>query len=220
MKKILLIIIGIIVIISVQLVKPIIELLKEQLPAGVELIAFSPTDSFIALTSIVFILVGIFLTPIILIGIIKITKPAMYKKEKDLLIKLIPISSILFFLGATLGIIIMLKFGLVFFAQLSVEYGMKNMWSLGNLINSIAYMGFLMGLTFQLPIIIITVVNQKLISLKEIVKLRKFVILGALVVSAIVTPPDIISQLTMAIPLILLYEGTIYYIRKTGVKSC
>ena len=69
------------------------------------------------------------------------------------------------------------------------------------------------GIAFQLPIIVTVLVKQKIVELAQLKKIRKHIIVALLILSAFLTPPDIISQILMAVPLYLLFEGTLLYLK-------
>ncbi|MGN6703190.1 MAG: twin-arginine translocase subunit TatC, partial [Burkholderiaceae bacterium] len=131
--------------------------------------------------------------------------PGLYAHEKRLIAPLVVSSSILFVAG--IAFCYFLVFGVIFrfinnFAPASISVAPD--------IDS--YFGFVMtmfvafGLTFEVPIVVIVLVRMGLVSLEKLRSLRPYVIVGAFVVAAVVTPPDIMSQLLLAVPLCLLFE--------------
>jgi sec-independent protein translocase protein TatC len=131
--------------------------------------------------------------------------PGLYTHEKKLVAPLVISSSVLFIAGVAFCYFFV--FGVVFkfvndFAPASVSVAPD--------IDS--YFGFVMtmfiafGLTFEVPIVVIVLVRMGLVSIEKLKEIRPYVVVGAFVIAAIVTPPDIMSQLLLALPLCLLYE--------------
>jgi sec-independent protein translocase protein TatC len=131
--------------------------------------------------------------------------PGLYTHEKKLIAPLVISSSILFIAG--IAFCYFFVFGVVFkfvndFAPASVSVAPD--------IDS--YFGFVMtmflafGITFEVPIVVIVLVRMGLVTVEKLKEIRPYVIVGAFVIAAIVTPPDVMSQLLLAVPLCLLYE--------------
>jgi sec-independent protein translocase protein TatC len=131
--------------------------------------------------------------------------PGLYTHEKKLVAPLVISSSILFLAGV--AFCYFLVFGVVFkfinnFAPKSIAVAPD--------IES--YFGFVMtmfiafGMTFEVPIVVIVLVRMGLVTVEKLKQIRPYVIVGAFVIAAVVTPPDIMSQMLLALPLCLLYE--------------
>jgi len=192
---------------------PLVSWFSSMLPEGITLVAFSPTDTFIAVMTIIFAFAIIFTTPIALFEMIRFVKPALYQKERKDLMKILPISVALFVSGAIFGVYIMIFIGLNFFAKIATMYGINNLWSLSGLVEGIASISIAFGIAFQLPIMLVFLVKFGFVKRSDLTSFRVTVFLGLLIVSAIVTPPDAISMLFMALPLYALYEGTLVYLK-------
>ena len=189
------------------------------LPAGVILVAFSPTDTFISVATIIIAFAAVLTAPIALLELVRFVSPALYEKEKQGLMKLLPVSIILFIAGASFGIYVMVFIGLQFFAELATSYGVSNMWTLSGLMESIAFIGIAFGVAFQMPIFIVFLVNYGFLKIEHLIPLRPLVFIGILILSAFLTPPDALSMLLMAIPLYGLFEGTLLYLKIFNIKN-
>lgn len=198
---------------------PLVSWFSAMLPEGVTLVAFSPTDAFIAVLTIIFAFALIFTAPIALLELIRFVKPALYKKEKKAMMKILPVSIILFVSGAIFGVYIMIFIGLKFFASVATSYGISNLWSLSGLIEGIASIAVVFGLAFQLPIVIVFLVRLGIIKRSDLTTFRPVIFVALLAISAIVTPPDAISMFFMALPLYGLYEGTLFYLKIRNKES-
>ncbi|MBT4870303.1 MAG: twin-arginine translocase subunit TatC [Candidatus Diapherotrites archaeon] len=191
----------------------IVEFFKSLLPEGIMLVAFSPVEVFFSIIWVVIAFAAVFTFPLILVELLRFISPALYDNERKLLTRVFPISLFLFIVGAIFGVSIMAFFGLIFFADFGVTYGIQNLWSLGGLINTMAMVAIGFGIAFQLPIIVTFLVKQKIVELAQFKAVRLHIIVALLIISAVLTPPDIISQILMAVPLYLLFEGTLLYLK-------
>ena len=131
--------------------------------------------------------------------------PGLYMHEKRLVAPLIFSSTILFILGV--AFCYYLVFGTVFkfisdFAPKSISVAPD----IENYLDFVLMMCLAFGLTFEVPVVVIVLVRMGIVSVEKLKAIRSYVIVGAFVIAAIVTPPDIMSQLFLAVPLCLLYE--------------
>ncbi len=151
-------------------------------------------------------LAGLLLTlPHTLYQIWSFVAPALHVHEKHLVLPLITSSTVLFFVGIVFAYFFV--FGVVFsFMAKVVPVSME--W----LPDSSEYLDFAMGMfisfgtAFETPVVVVALVRMGIVSLEKLISIRAYVIVGAFVVAAVVTPPDVVSQLMLAIPLWLLFE--------------
>ena len=137
--------------------------------------------------------------------------PALYKKEKVFFKPISFLIPILFFLGVIFAYFILIpiiwKFFLSFESAQSSDYFSIELESrMGEYMKLIMYLLFSCGLSFLFPILLIILAKLKVVSVESLKKQRKFFFIGILIFSAVFTPPDIISQLGIAIPLICFFE--------------
>ena len=191
----------------------IVDFVKSLVPSTIEIVAFSPTEVFIAVATVVIAFAVILTAPFFIFEALKFIMPALYKNERRMVKIVLPISSTLFVVGAIFGLMVMAFFGLTFFAEFGASYGIKNIWSLSNLISSFTTMAIGFGIAFQFPLLLVLLVRLNIVELKTLKKIRPHMIVLLLVVGAILTPPDVISQLLLAAPLYALYEGTLLYLK-------
>jgi sec-independent protein translocase protein TatC len=188
-------------------------------PENIELVAFSPTEVFVTVLTIVIGFSIVFTFPIFLIETIKFIMPALFEEERKLILSMLPISIFLFIIGAIFGIWIMAFFGLIFFANFAAPYGITNLWSLSGVMSTFLVTAIGFGIAFQLPIVVIILVKNNFITIDQLKSIRKYLIVFLLIISAILTPPDVISQIAMALPLYFLFEVTLIYLKVTNNKS-
>ena len=185
------------------------------LPAGTKLLATGVITPFMVPLKVT--LFGAFLIalPYVLWQVWMFVAPGLYRHEKRLAGPLIASSVLMFFAGMAYCYYVV--FGFVFkfiagFAPASVSVSP----------DIEAYFGFVMsmfiafGLTFEVPIVVVLLVRFGIATIDKLKKARPYVIVGAFIVAAIFTPPDVLSQLLLAIPLCILYELGILVARFVG----
>ncbi len=135
--------------------------------------------------------------------------PALYEKEKKNAKLFIFVASFLFFLGVLFGYFVIVPMSVNFFASFKVSEVVKNQFSLDSYISLIKTSVIACGLFFEMPIIIYFLTKLGLVTPQFLRKYWKYAVIIILIVSAIVTPPDVVSQLIVAIPMLLIYEVSI-----------
>lgn len=175
------------------------------LPAGSQMIATGVITPFLIPVKVTLLVAFVIALPWVLYQVWSFVAPGLYTHEKRLIAPLVISSSLLFVAG--IAFCYFFVFGMVFsFIQ---DFAPKSI-SVAPDIDS--YFGFVMtmfiafGLTFEVPIVVIVLVRMQLVTVERLREIRPYVIVGAFVIAAIVTPPDVVSQLLLAIPLCLLYE--------------
>lgn len=136
--------------------------------------------------------------------------PALYEKEKKNAKIFIFIASILFFIGVLFGYFVVVPMSVNFFATFKVSEVVKNQFSLDSYISLIKTSVIASGLFFEMPIIIYFLTKLGLVTPQFLRKYWKYAVVIILIVAAIVTPPDVVSQLIVAIPMLLIYEISIF----------
>ena len=138
--------------------------------------------------------------------------PGLYAHEKRLVLPLVVSSTVLFFLG--MAFCYFFVFGTVF--SFIAQFAPKSITVAPDIeayFNFVLGMFIAFGVTFEVPVVVVVLVMTGMISVEKLKEIRSFVIVGAFIVAAIVTPPDVVSQLLLAIPLCLLYEVGIFVAR-------
>jgi sec-independent protein translocase protein TatC len=182
------------------------------LPAGTKLLATGVITPFMVPLKVTLFMALLIALPYVLWQAWAFVAPGLYKHEKKLAAPLIASSVLMFALGMAYCYFIV--FGLVFkfiagFAPASVAVSP----------DIEAYFGFVMGmflafgLTFEVPIIVVLLARFGIADVQKLKQARPYVIVGAFIVAAVFTPPDVLSQLLLAIPLCLLYELGIFLAR-------
>lgn len=155
--------------------------------------------------------------PYILFQVWKFIAPGLYPRERKATIPLVVFATIFFFVGASFAYYIVFPLGFQFFLNYA-EGSVIASLSLGWYLTFVVKLIMAFGIAFELPVIIFVLGRLGLVSAAAMRKGRKIAILVIFVVAAILTPPDVVTQVMMAGPMILLYEGSIIIVRLFGKK--
>jgi sec-independent protein translocase protein TatC len=147
--------------------------------------------------------------PYILWQVWKFISPALYENERKHAGSFIIVSSLLFFIGVLFGYFVVLPLSINFFATFNVSKSIVNQFTVDSYVSMVKTSLVGSGLVFEMPIIIYFLAKLGLVTPEFLRKYRKFAIVINLTVAAIVTPPDIPSQIIVSIPLLALYEVSI-----------
>jgi sec-independent protein translocase protein TatC len=175
------------------------------LPVGAKMIATGVITPFMVPMKVTMMLAVIISLPWVLYQLWAFVAPGLYAHEKKLVAPLVISSSLLFIAGVAFCYFFV--FGTVFkfindFAPKSISVAPD----IENYFDFVMTMCLAFGLTFEVPVVVVVLVRMGLITVEKLKSIRPYVIVGAFVIAAVVTPPDIMSQLFLAVPLCLLYE--------------
>lgn len=144
--------------------------------------------------------------------------PALYKEERKALGSWIFISTFLFFGGMAFSIWLILPLMMKFSIGFSTE-NIKATIGLANFLNLSGWLTLAFGVMFQAPVVVLLVVKFGLVSAETLAYARPYVMTGILILSAILTPPDIVSQIMLAVPTWLLFELGLMAAKRIEIKS-
>jgi len=147
--------------------------------------------------------------PYILSQIWGFIAPGLYKHEKNLAVPLMISSTLLFYLGLAFAYFIVFPLAFGFLAAIELE-GVQTMPDISSYLDTVLKMFFAFGITFEIPVALILMVKMGITTPESLRKKRPYIIVGVFVVGMLLTPPDIISQTLLAIPMWVLYEVGIY----------
>ena len=156
--------------------------------------------------------------PYVMYQLWKFISPGMKNNERKTSRGFIIVSSFLFFVGVLFGYYIITPLSINFLGTYQVSEQVKNNFDLSSYIGLIRASVLASGLIFQLPIIIYFLTKVGLVTPQFLRKYRKFALVIVLIISAVITPPDVASQIIVAIPVLILYEVSIY-ISKFVIKN-
>ena len=192
--------------------------LMNALPPGSKMIATGVITPFMVPVKVTALVGFMIALPYVLYQAWAFVAPGLYEHEKKLALPLIVASSVLFFMGV--AFCYFLVFGQVF----SFIHGFAPS-SITPAPDIEAYFSFVItmflafGITFEIPIVVIVLVRMGIVSIDKLKEARPYVIVGAFVVAAVVTPPDVLSQFMLAVPMCLLYEAGLFLSRFIGVRA-
>jgi len=176
-----------------------------KLPKGGQMIATDVTTPFFVPLKVALMAAFLIALPYILYQIWRFVAPGLYAHEKRLVVPLIVASTILFFCGMAFAYFVV--FPVVFgFITASAPQGVAVMTDIDKYLSFVLAMFMAFGITFQVPVAVVVLVRMGFVTVAKLREIRPYVVVGAFVVGAIFTPPDVVSQLMLAIPLWLLYE--------------
>ncbi len=177
----------------------------DSLPKGSKMIATGVISPFLVPMKVTLLLAFIMSLPWVFYQVWAFVAPGLYQHEKKLVLPLVVSSSLLFIGGVAFCYFFV--FGRVFhfigsFAPTSIAVTPD----IENYLDFVMSMCLAFGATFEVPVVVIILVRMGIVSVAKLKEIRSYVIVGAFIISAIVTPPDVVSQLALAIPMCLLYE--------------
>jgi sec-independent protein translocase protein TatC len=179
--------------------------LLASLPQGGQMIATDVVGVFLVPMKVVLMVAFLIALPYVLYQAWAFVAPGLYAHEKKLALPLVAASVLLFFIGMAFAYFLVFPTVFGFMAKVAPE-GVAWMTDIEKYLSFVMSTFIAFGVTFEVPIIVIVLVQMRIVDLVTLKAWRPYVIVGAFVVGAIFTPPDVISQLMLAIPLCLLYE--------------
>jgi sec-independent protein translocase protein TatC len=179
--------------------------LLKALPAGSTMIATDVTGTFLVPLKLTLMVAFLVALPYVLYQMWAFVAPGLYQHEKRLALPVI-VSSVFFFgVGMSFAYFVVFPVAFGFFAGYAPA-GVQMMTDIDKYLSFVLTMFIAFGITFEVPVVVVVLVHLGLVELKKLRSIRGYVIVGAFVVGAIFTPPDVLSQCMLAIPLWLLYE--------------
>ncbi len=182
--------------------------LLSKLPQGGQMIATEVTTPFFVPVKVTLMCAFLIALPFILYQIWSFVAPGLYTHEKRLIGPLVAASMVLFVSGMAFAYFAV--FPMVFgFIVASAPKGVAVMTDIDKYLSFVMHMFIAFGITFQVPVAVVMMVRMGFISVEKLRAVRRYVIVGAFIIAAVITPPDVVSQFMMALPLWLLYEAGI-----------
>ena len=194
-----------------MLAKPLLA----SLPAGGQLIATEVTAPFFVPVKVTMMAALVIALPYLLYQTWAFVAPGLYAHEKKLVMPLVITSTVLFLCGMAFAYF--LVFPIVFHFIISVApEGVAVMTDIGKYLDFVLTLFVAFGVTFEVPVAVVILVRMGMVSVAKLREIRPYVIVAAFVVGAIFTPPDVVSQVMLAVPLWVLYELGIFVAQWVG----
>jgi len=184
---------------------------------GQNLVFTGLPEAFFTYLKVSFLAAIMAASPVILYQFWLFVAPGLYDKEKGLLIPIVLLSSIFFVGGALFGYFVVFPYGFKFFLGFATEI-IRPLPSMKEYLSFSSKLLIAFGLVFELPLIITFLAKLGIVTVPFLKKNRKYALLLFFVGSAILTPPDVVTQVMMAMPLMVLYEISIIGARVFGRK--
>jgi len=204
------------------LMKHIFDLLSQPLmaalPQGVKMLSTGVVAPFFVPLKVTLFLAFLIALPYVLYQVWAFIATGLYKREKRLIFPILASSIVMFALGMLYCYFIVFRMVFMFIAGFSPE-------SVNFAPDIDAYFSFVItmfvafGITFEVPIVVMVLNRMGVASYERMCKIRPYVIVGAFVVAAIVTPPDVMSQCLLAVPLVVLYQVGLWCVKLFGKKE-
>ncbi|WP_338131391.1 twin-arginine translocase subunit TatC [Cohnella rhizosphaerae] len=187
--------------------EPLFDYLIDAAPSGqVDLSAFSPWDAISLYMKFAFVISFIVVIPFTLFQLWAFVKPALGKKEQRATLRYIPGALFMFLAGLAFAYYVIFPMAYSFTEKVTENLGLKQVYGANQYFSFLFNILVPMSLLFELPIVILFLTRIGILSPALLRKLRKLAWFVMAVVGVVVTPPDVISDLLVAVPLILLYE--------------
>ncbi|HET9750488.1 MAG TPA: twin-arginine translocase subunit TatC [Casimicrobiaceae bacterium] len=181
------------------------EPLLRVLPQGSTMIATDVTGTFLVPLKVTLMTAFLIALPYVLYQAWAFVAPGLYQHEKKLALPVL-VSSVLFFaIGMCFAYFVVFPVAFGFFAGYTPA-GVQMMTDIDKYLSFVLTMFIAFGITFETPVVVVVLVRMRVVTVEKLRSFRPYVIVGAFVVGAIFTPPDVISQSLLAVPLWLLYE--------------
>ena len=182
------------------------------LPAGSKMIATGVITPFLIPVKVAMMVAFIAVLPYVLYQAWAFVAPGLYTHEKKLVLPLVVASTVLFLLGIAFCYVFV--FGVVFdFVNKIAPASITVAPDIEQYLNFVLTMFLAFGVTFEVPIVVILLARFGVVTLEQLRNIRPYFIVGSFVIAAIVTPPDVLSQLLLAVPMCILYELGLFLAR-------
>jgi sec-independent protein translocase protein TatC len=189
--------------------------LLAKLPAGGQLIATEVTAPFFVPIKVTMMAALVIALPYLLYQIWAFVAPGLYVHEKKLVVPLIITSTLLFLCGMAFAYFLVFPVVFTFIIKVAPE-GVAVMTDIGKYLDFVLTLFVAFGVTFEVPVAVVILVRMRVVSVGKLREIRPYVIVGAFVIGAIFTPPDVVSQVMLAVPLWVLYELGIFVAQWVG----
>ena len=182
--------------------------LLAKLPAGAQMVAIDVASPFFAPLKLAFFVALVLAMPVVLYQLWAFVAPGLYRNERKLAVPLLVSAVTLFYTGCAFAywLVLPLVFG---FLTGVVPEGVAMMTDISRYLDFVLVLFLAFGFSFEVPVAVVILAAMGWVDVAQLRAARSYVIVGAFVVAAVVTPPDVVSQLLLAIPMCLLYEAGI-----------
>jgi len=179
--------------------------LLKHLPNGSHMIATQVASPLIAPLKLTIVIAVLIAIPFLLYQLWAFVAPGLYKQEKRFVAPLLLASSALFYIGVAFAYFLVVPIVMQFFVQ-TAPVGVVVMTDISSYLDFVLQMFLAFGITFEVPLIVLLLIRTGIVEHQTLVNQRPYIIIAAFVVGMLLTPPDVFSQILLAVPLCLLFE--------------
>ena len=180
--------------------------LLQALPSGGKMIVTDVTGSFFVPMKVTMLVAFLIALPVVMYQLWAFIAPGLYQHERKLILPLVVSSYSLFICGMAFAYFLVFPTVFEFMASYNAPLGAEMSTDIDKYLSFAMNTFLAFGITFEVPVVVVVLVRMGMVSLAKLKEIRPYVIVGAFVIAAVVTPPDVLSQLLLAIPMTLLYE--------------
>jgi len=192
--------------------------LLKVMPTGGSLIFTSVAEAFFAYMKVAFIAGLILVSPFVLYQIWAFVAPGLYRHEKKYVVPFVLLGSVFFAMGICFGYFVAIPVGFKFLLGYATDF-IKPMPAMKEYLSFSIKFLLVFGLVFEFPVVLVLLAKIGVVDAKTLARQRKYAILLIFIFAAVMTPPDLISQVLMALPLMGLYELSILLAKLFGKKK-
>ena len=192
--------------------------LMSVLPEGTTMIATEVASPFLTPLKLAFVVAIVFAIPILLYQLWAFVAPGLYQHEKKMVFPLLFSSTLLFYLGMAFAYIVVFPLVFGFFTKVAPA-GVQVMTDIKSYLDFVFSMFIAFGVAFEVPVAVVLLVRGGVIDADKLAKKRPYVVLWAFVAAMLLTPPDVMSQTLLAIPMLILFEIGLFVARRGQKKT-
>lgn len=192
--------------------------LLDVLPTGAQMIATDVASPFFAPFKLTLAVAFFIAVPYVLYQVWAFVAPGLYKNEKRLVAPLLMSSTLLFYMGIAFAYYVVFPLAFAFFTQVAPE-GVLVSTDISSYLNFVLKLFFAFGISFEIPVAIVLMCWIGMTTPQSLSQKRPYVIVGVFVVGMLLTPPDVISQTLLAIPMWLLFEAGVLVATVVGKQK-
>lgn len=192
--------------------------LMSVLPEGTTMIATEVASPFLTPLKLAFVVAIVFAIPVLLYQLWAFIAPGLYKHEKKMVFPLLFSSTFLFYCGMAFAYFVVFPLVFDFFTSVAPA-GVQIMTDINSYLDFIFSMFLAFGIAFEVPVAVVLLVRGGIVDADKLAQKRPYVVLWAFVIAMLLTPPDVISQTLLAIPMLILFEIGLFVARRTKKKA-
>jgi len=192
--------------------------LIKHLPQGGTMIATEIASPFLTPIKLAFFVAVFIAMPFILYQLWAFVAPGLYRHEKKLALPILLSAMVLFYIGCAFAYFLVLPAVFAFMTGIAPA-GVAVMPDIGRYLDFVLVLFLAFGLCFEVPVVLIILVSLGVVTPQQLAKSRPYAVVGAFIVAAVLTPPDVFSQMMLALPMCVLYEIGIIAARTMARRS-